>query len=66
MKSAGDCLADFRAKVDSFAKDPLNQYLALNFALAGWHVLDWVFDQMVKDWVTNSMLICRKNQDLKV
>lgn len=43
MQSAGDCLQDFRNKIDQFDKDNLNKSLAMDCAIAGWSVVDWIF-----------------------
>ena len=43
MQSAGDCLHDFRNKIDQFDKDDLNTSLAMECAIAGWTVADWIY-----------------------
>lgn len=44
MASAGDCLQDFRDKINQFEKEGLNTSLAMECAVAGWSVLDWIFN----------------------
>ena len=44
MKSAGECLQEFRNKIDQFDKDDLNTSLAMECAIAGWSVADWIFE----------------------
>lgn len=43
MQSAGDCLQDFKNKIDQFSNDDLNTSLAMDCAVAGWTVADWIF-----------------------
>ncbi|MGD1887531.1 MAG: hypothetical protein ACFB01_10515 [Cohaesibacteraceae bacterium] len=49
MKSARDCLEDFRRKVVRYRADDLNESLALDCAMAGWSLVDWVFDEYVRE-----------------
>ncbi|SNY90423.1 hypothetical protein SAMN04515647_0589 [Cohaesibacter sp. ES.047] len=43
MNSAGDCQQDFKNKIYQFDKDNLNTSLAMECAIAGWTVPDWIF-----------------------
>jgi len=49
MRSARDCLEDFRAKVSRYRDNDLDESLAMECAIAGWSIVDWVFDQHVQD-----------------
>lgn len=44
MKTPGDCLADFTDKVKRYRADDLNHSFAMDCAVAGWSVADWVYD----------------------
>lgn len=52
MNSARHCLEDFRDKIIRFQADYLNELLAMDCAIAGWSLVDWVFDEHIQcdDW----------------
>ncbi len=44
MQSARDCLEDYKRKLVQIESDDLNTSVAMDCAVAGWSIADWIFN----------------------